>query len=133
MSHFSKCSTKIKNLASLKLALEELGLAFTESSVDVQAKVRGWQGAKVDAALSIDMGKYDIGIVQNQDGSYDMVADWWGVEITKGISQEEFVDQVNQQYAYQQIVVTCEENGYNTEDVKTEEDGTISLIAKKWE
>ena len=44
--------------------------------------------------MSIDMGRYDIGVVDNQDGTYDITADWWGVETTKGVSEEEFKNQL---------------------------------------
>ena len=45
--------------------------------------------------MSIDMGRYDIGVVDNQDGTYDITADWWGVETTKGVSEEEFKNQLS--------------------------------------
>jgi hypothetical protein len=133
MSHFSKCALKIKNLVALKQALDDLGLTYTTSNAEVSAFVRGWKGAKVEAELSINMGKYDIGVVKNEDGTYDLTADWWGVETTQGISEQEFTEQLNQKYAYQCVMIACEEQGYATEDVKTEEDGTIKLMASKWE
>jgi hypothetical protein len=61
-----------------------------------------------------------------------MVADWWGVETTKGISENEFVEQVTQQYAYVQVVNTVQEKGYAVEEQTTNEDGSISLKVGKW-
>jgi len=43
---------------------------------------------------------YDIGFVKSIDGTYDIVADWWGVRTTAGIEQERFVTQLNQRYAF---------------------------------
>jgi hypothetical protein len=133
MSHFTKCDLKITNLVALKRALEDLGHTFTEAQNEQQVVVRGWKGAKMNAEISIDMGKYDIGVVKNADGTYEMVADWWGIETTRGTQEKEFVEEVNQRYAYQRVVMACEEQGYNLEETKNEESGAIQLTMKKWE
>jgi hypothetical protein len=133
MSHFTKCDLKITNLIALKRALEDLKHQFTEASAEQQAVVRGYKGAKLNAELSVDMGKYDVGVVQQADGTYELVADWCGIETTRGTTEKEFVEEVNQRYAYQRVLIACEEQGYNLEEVKNEETGTISLTMKKWE
>jgi hypothetical protein len=133
MSHFTKCDLKITNLVALKRALEDLKHVFTEATAEQQAVVRGYKGQKLNAELSIDMGKYDIGVVKQADGTYELVADWWGIETTRGTTEKEFVEEVNQRYAYQRVLMACEEQGYNLEEVKNEETGTISLTMKKWE
>ena len=84
MSHFTTVKTKINNLVSLKQALENLKYKFTLAEEGHQVVVRGYKGDTIHAAMSIDMGKYDIGVVQAEDGTYEMVADWWGVETTAG-------------------------------------------------
>jgi uncharacterized protein DUF1257 len=133
MSHFTKCDLKIKNLVALKKALADMGLTFTEATAEQQVMVRGYKGAKINAEVSVDMGKYDIGVVQQQDGSYQLVADWWGIETTRGTQEKEFVEELTQKYAYQQVVIACEEQGYTLEETKTEENGQIQLTVKKWE
>lgn len=133
MSHFTKCDLKITNLVALKRALEDLKHTFTEATAGQQAVVRGYKGAKLNAELSIDMGKYDIGVVKQADGTYELVADWWGIETTRDTTEKAFVEEVNQRYAYQRVLIACEEQGYNLEETKNEETGTISLTMKKWE
>ena len=133
MSHFTKCDLKITNLVALKRALADLGHTFTEAQNEQQVVVRGWKGAKMNAEISIDMGKYDIGVVKNTDGTYEMVADWWGIETTRGTQESEFVEEVNQRYAYQRVLMACEEQGYSLEETKNEESGAIALTMKKWE
>lgn len=132
MSHFTKCELKITNLAALKRALEDLDYTFTESQQHQSVKVRGWRDQTLDAALSIDMGKYDIGVVAAGDGTYDVVADWWGVETSKGVTEKEFRDKVNQRYQYYNVLQACEEKGYSLEEELNEEDGTIQLVVRKW-
>jgi hypothetical protein len=133
VSHFTKCDLKITNLVALKRALEDLGHVFTEARNEQQVVVRGWKGAKINAEISIDMGKYDIGVVKAADGTYEMVADWWGIETTRGTQEKEFVEELNQRYAYQRVVMACEEQGYTLEETKNEENGAIALTVKKWE
>ncbi|HKA87191.1 MAG TPA: DUF1257 domain-containing protein [Haliangiales bacterium] len=133
MSHFTKCDLKITNLAALKRALDDLGLSYRTAETEAGVEVRGYKGAKMSAEISVDMGKYDIGVVKNADGTYEMVADWWGIEVTKAVTETEFVEELNQRYAYQRVVMACEEQGYTLEETKNEEDGTIQLQMKKWE
>ena len=133
MSHFTKCDLKITNLVALKRALADLGHTFTEAKDEAGVVVRGYKGAKLNAEVSIDMGKYDIGVVKQQDGTYELVADWWGIETTRGTQEKEFVEELNQKYAYQRVVMACEDQGYTLEETKNEEDGKISLTVKKWE
>jgi hypothetical protein len=133
MSHFTKCDLKITNLVALKRALAELGHTFTEAQNEQQVTVRGWKGAKLNAEVSIDMGKYDVGVVKQEDGTYELVADWWGIETTRGTQEKEFVEELNQRYAYQRVLIACEEQGYTLEETKNEESGAIALTMKKWE
>jgi hypothetical protein len=133
MSHFTKCDLKITNLVALKRALADLGHTFTEATNEQGVVVRGYKGQKLTAEISIDMGKYDVGIVKAADGTYEIVSDWWGVETTRGVTETEFVEELNQKYAYQRVVMACEEQGYNLEETVNQEDGKISLTMKKWE
>jgi hypothetical protein len=133
MSHFTKCDLKITNLIALKRALDDLGYKYNEAQGEVGVEVRGYKGQKLTGELSIDMGKYDVGVVKQADGTYEMVADWWGIETTKGVYEKEFVEEVNQKYAYQRVVIACEEQGYTLEETKNEENGSIALTMKKWE
>ena len=89
MSHFTTVETKIKDLVCLKAALKDLGYAFAESEQGVT--VKGYLGQTETAALSIHASKtYDVGVKATATG-YEFVADWWGVETTRGLTQEAFV------------------------------------------
>lgn len=132
MSHFTKCEMKMTNLAALKKALEDLKLSYQADEAGQGVVVRGYRGDTLKAAMSIDMGKYDIGVIANQDGTYDLTADWWGVETTKGVSEAEFKDQLSQKYQYHNVKMACEEKGYSVEEELNEEDGSIRLVVRKW-
>ncbi len=132
MSHFTKVATKINNLTALFKALEKLNLKYTTAEQGVE--VRGYKGQKITAEASINMGKYDIGVVKAEDGNYTLVADWWGVETTVGKTEQEVVEEINKEYAYARVVQACEEQGYQIqrEDIQQAEDGSVSLVATKW-
>lgn len=132
MSHFTKCALKMTNLAAIKKALEDMQLKFTEAEQGQSVTVRGYRGDKLQGVMSIDMGRYDIGVVDNQDGTYGVTADWWGVETTKGISEQEFQDTLAQKYQYHNVKQACEEKGYAVEEEVNEEDGSIRLVVRKW-
>ena len=132
MSHFTKCALKMTNLAAIKKALEDMQLKFTEAVEGQSVNVRGYRGDKLQGVMSIDMGRYDIGVVDNQDGTYGVMADWWGVETTKGISEEEFQNTLAQKYQYHNVKQACEEKGYAVEEELNEEDGSIRLVVRKW-
>ena len=132
MSHFTKCALKMTNLAAIKKALADLQHKFVESEVGNQVTVRGYRGDTLKAAISVDMGRYDVGIIDNLDGTYGVTADWWGVETTKGISEEEFQNSLSQKYQYHNVKQACEEKGYAVEEEVNEEDGSIRLVVTKW-
>jgi hypothetical protein len=132
MSHFTKCDLKMTNLEAIKRALEDMELAAVAATEGQSASVRGYRGQTMDAALSISMGTYDIGVVRADDGTYDLVADWWGVETTKGVSEEEFTTKLRQRYAYHNVLIACEAKGYTVEEEVNQEDGSIQLVVRKW-
>jgi hypothetical protein len=132
MSHFTKCALKLTNLQALEKALADLGHKFTKAEAGQTATVRGYRGDKLQAAISIDMGRYDIGIVEAEGGTYEVVADWWGVETTKGVSEQEFSDKLGQRYQYHNVKQACEAKGYAVEEEVNEEDGSIRLVVRKW-
>src|SRR5262245_18262338 len=132
MSHFTKCALKMTNLLALKKALADMQLQFTEAEQGQTVVVRGYRGDTLKAVMSIDMGRYDVGVIANENGTYDLTADWWGVETTKGVSEEEFKHQLSQRYQYHNVKQACEEKGYSVEEELNEEDGSIRLVMRKW-
>ena len=73
MSHFSTVKTELRQLPSLRAALEDLGYTPGES----QQAVRGYQGQTVDAELAVAVeGSADFGFRWNEtSGAYEFVTD----------------------------------------------------------
>ena len=132
MSHFTKCALKMTNLAAIKKALADLNYKFEEAEEHQSVTVRGYRGDTLQAKMKVDMGRYDIGVTENADGTYELAADWWGVETTKGVSEQEFQEQLGQRYQYHNVKQACEDKGYAVEEEVNEEDGSIRLVVSKW-
>ena len=132
MSHFTKVQTQINDLVALKKALDQLEWKYRVGENNQKVVVRGYRGQTLEADLCIDMGKYDVGVVKTETGSYELVSDWWGVETTRGMTEEEIVKEINQKYAYQRVVLAVEEAGYTVDTNNVAADGTVKLSVSKW-
>ncbi|MBW4481423.1 MAG: DUF1257 domain-containing protein [Tildeniella torsiva UHER 1998/13D] len=128
MSHFSQIKTKIRNLDSLKLALNDLGTDWKAGPCDV----RGYQGQTqtADVVISQDNG-YDIGFRRNPETSdYELVADlqYWRQPLTV----EGFLSQVTQRYAYNTVVSETSRQGFQLAEEQVREDGSVRLVVQRW-
>jgi hypothetical protein len=132
MSHFTKVQTQINDLVALKKALDQLGWKYTHDEQGLGVTVNGYRGNTMKAEMSIHMGKYDIGVVKAEDGNYELVADWWGIETTRGLTEEEVAKELNAKYAYQRVVAAVEAEGYTIEGNTVAADGTVKLNVSKW-
>ncbi|MGG6263757.1 DUF1257 domain-containing protein [Leptolyngbya sp. AN03gr2] len=98
MSHFSTLRSKITDGELLKASLRDLGFTV-ESNTEVRGM--GCQRVHADIVAVLD-GSYDIGWVHNEDGTYSIVADLWGVARKHNLA--ELMTSVNQKYAVQQTL-----------------------------
>ncbi|NJL97676.1 MAG: DUF1257 domain-containing protein [Synechococcaceae cyanobacterium SM2_3_2] len=112
MSHFSTLRTKITEAATLQQSLRDLG--FT---VQQNADVRGYNNQRVRADIvAVLEGEYDLGWSQNPDGSYDLIADLWGV--AKKHNQTELINSINQKYAVNKTLAEVKRPGLSNANVK---------------
>jgi hypothetical protein len=134
MSHFTTVKTKIENLGRLKTVLTDLNLSYVEPSASVKLLINGWNKSQEEVILKIKTGcKYDVGVIANENGSLDLVADWWGVETGTGISQEDFIGRITQKYAYSTIMEKIRAKGYDVVSEGTDENQSIRIVVRKWE
>lgn len=90
--HFSTLRTKFTDEEILKATLRELGI-----TVKTYADVRGYDGQRVRAdVVAVLEGEYDIGFARNSDGSFDLVADLWG--LAEKHNQTELINSIHQKY-----------------------------------
>ncbi len=112
MSHFSTLRTKITDAQILQSSLRDLGY-----SVKLGADVRGYNGQRVRADIVAQLeGDYDLGWSKNPDGSYDLIADLWGV--AKKHNQTELINSINQKYAVNKTLTEVKRPGLSNANVK---------------
>ena len=112
MSHFSTLRTKIADAEILKASLRDLGI-----NTKTEADVRGYNGQRVRADLvAVLEGEYDLGWSRNSDGSFDLIADLWGV--AKKHNQTELINSINQKYAVNKTLSEVKQRGLQNANVK---------------
>jgi hypothetical protein len=112
MSHFSTLRTKISDAEILKASLRDLGI-----SANSNADVRGYNGQRVRADLvAVLEGEYDLGWSRNSDGTFDLIADLWGV--AKKHNQTELINSINQKYAVNKTLAAVKQRGLQNANVK---------------
>ena len=126
MSHFSKIQTSLKDLDLLKRSLNDLSIQW-EPELN---RVRGYRDQTTFANLVIKQNNnFDIGFSWN-GFEYQLVADiqfWqqpWSIEL--------FLDRVSQRYAYNSILESTSNQGFQTVNETVQEDGSIKLTLQKW-
>jgi hypothetical protein len=125
MSHFTRIKTKIIDKEYLKQALTDMGYTYQEGNV----QVNGYSGNRTSAELKIPTGNpsYDIGF-QKQGDRYEIIADWWGI---KNIQQAQFVQTLNQKYAYHAAKSKLEEQGFCLVSEEVEQGNQIHLVLRR--
>jgi hypothetical protein len=133
MSHFTQVETKINDLVSLKTALAELNLEFEEATESGLVKVRGWKGSTLTAEAKIKASKsYDIGLQLTEDGTYKLIADWWGIEEETNQTQEQIMQKVTVCYAKHKVKAEVAKQGFTLDEEIVEADGTVRIGVSKW-
>ena len=111
MSHFSTLRTKITEAETLTTALRDLGI-----TVKTNADVRGYNGQRVRSDIvAVLEGDYDLGWSRNSDGTYDLIADLWGV--AKKHNQTELINSINQKYAVNKTLAEVKQRGLQNANV----------------
>jgi len=132
VSHFTTVKTKIHDIVCLKKALKDLDFQFTEAEEGHKVHVRGYLHKKAEADLSIHVSKtYDVG-VKVTDKGMRLVADWWGVETTRGLTEDEFVKNVMKRYSYHKVKQELSKKGYTIAMEEEKEDKSIHLKVRRY-
>lgn len=126
MSHFSNIKTQIRNLNSLKNALQDLEIVWKPGPYPV----RGYQGQTRNAEVVIEQeNDFDIGFSWN-GSEYELVADlqYW----QQPWSVDGFLSRVTQRYAYHTVVNESANQGFQVTEQQNQEDGSIRLVVQRW-
>ncbi|MEB3284156.1 MAG: DUF1257 domain-containing protein [Candidatus Sericytochromatia bacterium] len=128
MSHFSRVQTKMTDAGCLHRALVALNYQVRENAL-----VRGYVGRVESADFVVDPGgHYDIGFTRHKDGTFFVVADWWGVQKDTGLREQDVLPKVNQRYAYEVISNALAAQGFQLVHEHQGQDRSIQMTLRRW-
>jgi hypothetical protein len=122
MSHFTRIRTQLRDIKTVKRALEDLDYTVETGTI----RGYGGQQDRADLVVKTDT-KYDIGFRQ-EGQEVVMVADFWGLRVDR----KAFLDQVSQRYAYLTIMDQAETQGWQMMTEEVQPDGSIRLVMQRW-
>jgi hypothetical protein len=132
MSHFSRIKTQFRHRGALIASLQNLGY-----DVETDTVIKGHHGEHdVDIAVRKAKG-YGIGFVKSPDGTFDMVADWWGVagpderKIAGDLARE--AGEIQKEYARKMVLEQAALDGFEVVSETNEQDGTLRIVVRRWE
>jgi hypothetical protein len=132
VSHYSRVKTRFRHRGALIACLRNLGYEVGTDTV-----IKGHNGEHVvDIAVRMAQG-YGIGFVESSDGTYDMVADWWGIAGSdeRTILQELAgqADAIQKEYAKTMVLEQAALDGFELVSETEEQDGTVRIVVRRWE
>ncbi|WAC04929.1 MAG: DUF1257 domain-containing protein [Methanoregula sp.] len=131
MSHFSRLKTQFKSREVLTECLQEMGY-----EIETNRTIKGYAGHEfVDFSIKTKNG-YGIGFRLNDQGTYDIIADWWGV---RGTKQENLIDglqerinRIQREYAIRMVMEQTRQNGFEMIERADEKDGSVRIVVRRW-
>ena len=131
MSHFSRLKTIIKDKEVLEDTLKDLGY-----NIRLSSSISGFAGTTTNVELAISMPKgYDIGFVRNNAGTFDIVADFWGVDnharnkLNRDLKTVE--NRIKRDYSIKKVLKETSKQGFEVVE-KEEKDGTMRITVRRW-
>ena len=134
MSHISKIDTKIKSLECLKKALEALNMKYVEAAENERLTLHGYgKNEEIeDCIFEIKTGsKYSIGI-RKKENNYEFVADWWAIETFTEQKQEDLLNRITRQYAYETVLDKVKDMGYSIVEETQDLQQNLKLTVRRW-
>jgi hypothetical protein len=134
MSHIATISTKIKDLVNLKKALTVLEMKYVEAQNGQGLTIKGYNKNEnvADCIMEIKTGSsYSIGVQEIEKG-YEIVADWWAIETFTGQKQEDIINRITRQYAYETVMDRIKGMGFNVIQEEQDTKENIRITIRRW-
>ena len=126
MSHFTRVQTVIRDRVLLEDTLRQMHQRFQSGE---RIPIRGYAGNREYGEVVIDTGSaYDIGFQRQADDSYNLCADWWGVQGNTPLRQDSFTQELNRTYAHLAVKQQVLEQGLIIEEERVLDNGEIEIL-----
>ena len=121
MSHFTQIKTQIKDIAALRSACQELGLALLQN-----AQARGYYENKTKGDYVIKLkGPYDIAVNKQPDGTYGLTADLWEGHVEEEVGKD--YGKLLQLYGVHKATIEARKKGLSVLR-RPHQNGSIKLV-----
>jgi nitrogen regulatory protein PII len=124
MSHFTNVQVQIKSAKDIMECLTELGYQV----IAVQT-VNGYGKTKEMVDFAVKTEGYSIGFRRNNEGVFDIVADWWGV---KGVTEKEFVSNLCVAYAEKKVRKFAQRKGFRIIEEEAQSGKQFLLVKRSY-
>lgn len=131
MSHFSRVKTVFRHRDVLVHCLQEMGY-----TIETDTEIQGYHGLHtVDIAARRSSG-YALGFVKNADGTFDLIADWYGVagkkerQVAEDLKKQ--AGSLQKEYAKQMVLEQAKKDGFEVVTETEESDGSVRIVVRRW-
>lgn len=134
MSHISKVDTSISDITYLQKAIQTLGYVWKEAEEGRKLTVQGYGKDEIieECDIAINIGtKYEIGI-RKLNEKIEVVADWWAIETFTGQKQEEIMNRITRQYAYETVMDKVRGMGYSVVQEDQDVKNNVRITVRRW-
>lgn len=132
MSHFTHVQTKLSDLELIRECLADMGLQVELGD----HPIRGWYVEDTRRRNSIFAVRHDdefiIGFERTQEGSLAIHADWEYVQRRANLNPTEFLNNLNQRYAYKKVTREARALGFEVVEQEVQKDQAIRVVIRKW-
>ncbi len=123
MSHISKIELEVKDLGTLKLACQRLGMNMVQDQNTF--KWYGQEEGRCDHAIQVPGAGYEIGVIRTGN-SFELRCDYWDSAIGKAIGKNGGL--LKQAYAIERTKTEARRKGYSVIEKQT--DSGIRLLVR---
>lgn len=121
MSHWTSIKTQISDAEALRSACKEMGL-----SLEGAGEARGYYENRIKGDFIIRLkGPYDIALVRNSNGHFDLTADLWCGHVEKEVGQG--YGKLLQLYGVHKATIEARKKGLSVMR-KQQQNGSIKLV-----
>ena len=124
MSHFTNVQVQIKSANDIMECLTELGYQIINAKT-----VTGYGKTKEMVDFAVKTEGYSIGFRRNNEGVFEIVADWWGV---KGVTEKEFVSKLCVAYAEKKVRKFARRKGFRLVEESAESGKQFLLVRRSY-
>jgi nitrogen regulatory protein PII len=124
MSHFTNVQVQIKSANDIMECLTELGYQV----INVKT-VKGYGNTKEMVDFAVKTQGYDIGFRRNDEGVFEIVADWWGV---KGVTEKAFISNLCVAYAEKKVRKFAQRKGFRLIEESAESGKQFLLVRRSY-